>query len=255
MDERGSRAPDSDDPDVPPQIRCARCGRTDCDGCGSLQPRALFLAWQQRPSWGGLWHTTLQTVRDSTWIESSATFDLGPAFAFACWAEALAVLSFGPLIAVAWSLLAATGLAPAPGQHGLLIACVGLPAGFALLLVVLHALYGVGMGFTVPFRTEPVRRVRQALCVALYTCGWDLLTSPCGFVLCLFRLGDAELMDSVRATRIPREALLRYATGVAGMPGAGAGRALLRAVLLPMLVLLATLVGLLVSGLLWLLGS
>jgi hypothetical protein len=93
-----------------------------------------------------------------------------------------------------------------------------LGAGLALFMVFVHALWGLGLELAL-WSSGAGFRPRRGLAFALYTCGWDLLTSPIGLVLSVAQAGLLPGIDQVReAARVPRAALARYVTVARGAP-------------------------------------
>jgi hypothetical protein len=165
-----------------------------------------------------LWKTAHSSV-----VEGEAFFSgladgaLGRAFGFAFVCELLAV---GSLVAV-WAL---STYAVAPDLivalwydddlrvpvFATLALCV---PGLASTMVLLHVVWGAGVELGLRLQGEPVR-LSHALRYALYSCGWDLLTSPRGLCAAAFTRGPAQGFRDVRAAvRVPRIATRAFLTG------------------------------------------
>lgn len=248
------------DSDIPPQTVCVRCARTDCEGCVAPEPQTQPLAWENSASARSLWLTALQTVRDvEGWVGAIEHAHVGRALGFACLAESLAALSFCPLIAGGWVGLAKLGLVDAPSVTWLALGSVLFALGFALFLVALHLLFGVSLELhamvfgqrhgAMSVDASRVQTSQGAHCLALYACGWDVLTSPLGLVLALLGFRDTRVNDVTQAAKVPRVALQRYFVGVRSVAGSRATTVIVSSFVLPLGCLL---VAGLASGVVWL---
>lgn len=248
------------DLDIPPQTVCVRCARTDCEGCAAPEPQRQALAWENSASVRSLWLTALQTVRDvEGWVGAIEHAHIGRALGFACLAESLAALSFCPLIAGSWVGLAKLGFVAAPSVTSLAVGSLLFALGFAALLVALHLLFGVSLELhamvfgerrgAVSVDASRVQTSQGAHCLALYACGWDVLTSPLGVMLALFGLRDTRVDDVTQAAKVPRVALQRYFVGVRSVARSRATTVIVSSFALPLGCLL--LAGL-ASGVVWL---
>ncbi|HSC87935.1 MAG TPA: hypothetical protein VLC09_11715 [Polyangiaceae bacterium] len=204
-----------DDLDVPPMVRCSRCGRTDCAGCEPVEsaPSADGLPWE-RPDLP--WLRRLYLTAERTALEPDAVFgrlDAGPwapalAFALAC--ETLAVLSLGlPLTAVAWWVLPQTMGELFSTRFGW-----GLFGGLAVfglaVLWIVHWLWGFAMELGAGLGGGTADH-RRGFRFGMYSTGWDLLTSPAGVLLALSFRGVSGFGHPIlQATRVARHAVYAY---------------------------------------------
>jgi hypothetical protein len=214
----------------------AYCGRVDCAGCVRLTPE------RERGStpWEGtkgsvvsrLWQTARMTTIDGeTFFAGLGDGSVMAALRFAVMCEFLAIASLAAFFgAVAYLAAPAfvNSLLADPEARRIVLATfgVGVPT-VALLMVAIHALWAGGLELGLRFAGAP-GQTRHCLRYALYSCGWDLVTSPFGFVAgCVeggFAVATAELRAAVR---IPRVATFAYVGRARGMPMVNARRALL----------------------------
>jgi hypothetical protein len=83
---------------------------------------------------------------------------------------------------------------------------------FALIVfvVLVHALWGIGLEWGIA-RAGRKASFNLGLRFGLYACGWDLLTSPAGFLFQARRLGLRGGLSAVRAgTKAPRPCINAY---------------------------------------------
>jgi hypothetical protein len=236
----------------PAVVRCAQCGAFDCQGCATFDApgRAQStLAWELLP-WEllPLSQTRTRAVLASgsqagvalvsnvvqgwflrLWLTARLVSEapqrmfgqlpdgtLAAAFAFAAVCETLALGSLGLLgLGVCVVALGAEGAWVLVSQWGgtltgLLAATIGFMLGVHLwagLCTELGALIG-GQGF----------ELRSALRFALYTCGWDFITSPVGFLVATTQLGPRRASALLKAaTRALRPAWSAYSTERRGL--------------------------------------
>jgi hypothetical protein len=233
----------SDDDDVPASVTCAVCGAPDseCLGCASPTDRRL----EPRTPWEdprlSRWQRLLLTARLVT-VEGEAFFGTLPdgsvrsalGFAFLC-----ELLAIGSLV-LAWLPIVYAfvpgyidELLADPGRRHLAIAVVAaaVPA-LSVFMVGLHLLWALALELGLVLAGA---RGRMAHCAryALYSCGWDFVTSPCGFAAgCVAQGFHAARSEIQTAIRVPRFATTAY-VGRARALSDKAGRvALLIAVLL-----------------------
>jgi hypothetical protein len=207
-------APNLDDGDVPPMVTCNVCGRVDCAGCDALPESKRLappIAWEAAGRLPDrLWVTAL-----SSSTEPARTFGtlqdgrIGPAIGFALLAETLAIGSLAALV-ILGGLFAAPQLSWRVLKSPLGLAGVaGIVEALAVLMVALHALWGlcIELGALAPSKSH----LRQGLRFGLYACGWDLITSPAGVLQGLSRRGLVRAWGPiVAAVRVPRLALRAY---------------------------------------------
>ena len=190
-----------DSVEVPAAVVCARCGRPDCPGCEPLDETTLpsgvisIVPWERpgQSAWKRLWATARSATRSAPqFFQSLPPGQLGPAVLFAVVSELCAVCSWGLLLAL---LLAA----PSPqlairlladGQAQLILMRLFLigTLGFTAVLVIGHLVYGLALDVGAQ-RVGARSHRSQALRYGLYSTGWDILTSPLGFIVSLFAEG------------------------------------------------------------------
>jgi hypothetical protein len=221
--------------EVPAAILCASCGRVDCAGCVRIAaPQGATTPWES--SSGPLFRRLWQTARMATVDGESFFADLGDGsvaaalwFAMAC--EFFAIGSLAVVFSLAAYLVApgfiATLLADDGARRMLLVTFgAGVPL-VASCMVAVHVLWAGGLELGLRFAGARAQ-ARHCLRYALYSCGWDLVTSPFGFFAgCIeggFDVATAELRAAVR---IPRVATFAYVGRARGMPMVSARRALL----------------------------
>lgn len=221
--------------EVPAAILCASCGRVDCAGCiRESAPPGASTPWERRSGslFKRLWQTArMATVDGETFFADLGDGSVGAAFGFAIACEFFAIASLATCFSIAW-YLAAPGfvnalLADAQARQMLLLTFgAGVPL-VALLMVAIHVLWAGGLELGLRFAGAK-GQARHCLRYALYSCGWDLVTSPFGFFAgCIeggFDVATAELRAAVR---IPRRATFAYVGRARGMPMVSARRALL----------------------------
>jgi hypothetical protein len=85
--------------------------------------------------------------------------------------------------------------------------------GLAAIMVLLHLVWGASVELGLRLQGEPVH-LSHGLRYALYSCGWDLLTSPMGLCAAAVARGPAQGFRDVRAAvRVPRIATRAFLTG------------------------------------------
>lgn len=200
--------------EVPPIARCAICHGLECEGC-ERQLAPVVLAWEQ--DHGSLHSRLWATARKSLTAATESCLDVespralraaGFALASELLASASLILGLMSLALLAFPNLMIELLGQ-PEALGLLTA---LGAGLALFLVFVHALWGLGLELGL-WLVGSGFQLRRGLSFAFYACGWDLFTSPIGLVSAMARSGFKGGFLAVRdATRVPRDAVLRYVT-------------------------------------------
>jgi hypothetical protein len=221
--------------EIPPVTRCAECRRFDCDGCERVLSHAL-LPWEQHH---GHWLRRLwETARRSLSAASESCLDSKTprplkALSFAFLVELFASFSlvFGvSLLAIGVVPRAALLVLQQPAGLGVLF---GFGSALALFLVVLHVVWGFGLELGLALVGSGFE-LRRGVTFALYACGWDLFTSPVGFVVAVARSGlKGGLAEMREATRVPRDAVLRYVTMDRGASSAHGNFVTLFSFLLP----------------------
>jgi hypothetical protein len=212
---RISEAPEESD--VPPMVSCALCRRPDCPGCSVVVapsgPTTVALAWE---SGRGHWLKRVWLTALAGSIEPHKTFgelpegSVTPALTFALLAETLALASVASALALA--ALAVTPEFSLPILSTPVFLAAGLASLFALalLMVLLHVLWGLCIELGA-LTTGGRARFDQGLRFGLYACGWDLVTSPAGIIGGLLSRGFAGAWRPiVQAARVPRAALRAY---------------------------------------------
>ncbi len=227
-----SLKPDDDAADsleVPAAVVCARCGRPECLGCDTIDETTIpsgivaIVPWE-RPglsAWSRLWATARIVTRSAPQFCSAVpSGDLPAALLFATLCEFGAIGSMGLTLALA-------GLAIAPhfalaflAQEVwrtllLRVLLVSLP-GFSFIMVAAHVALGLGINHAGGKLGGKFRR-NHALRFGLYSAGWDLMTSPLGFVVVLFTEGPRAAI-----------ALIPMAFDVAGRGSAAFARGVLQ---------------------------
>jgi hypothetical protein len=240
---RARTAPDDadlPDTDVPAAVLCMACGRTDCAGCVTPErARIASTPWEahDQPFSHRLWQTArLATVDGEEFFGALPDGSVAAALRFALSCELLAIAS-----------LALTGLpfvyALVPGfvetiaadheRRAWVAASVTMAVPFlALMMVVLHVLWAGGLELGLRL-AGAAGRPAHCLRYALYSCGWDLVTSPFGFAAGWASVGFRGAAAELRAAvRIPRFATVAYIGRARQVPERKARRALLIAAVL-----------------------
>lgn len=202
--------------DIPPTVACARCGRIDCAGCepeANVEQPAHRFVWETRD------HSELKRLfaaAEQTALEPDLVFGrlarggLATAFRFAFFAEMLALASFA-LFALGLSLslfpvftraLLAT---PRLLATGVIVWLAG-----SVAVVGIHVLWGLSLEWGVA-TTQTRSDYNRSLRFGLYSCGWDLLTSPVGVVHALWAAPRRLHLGAIaQATRVLRRSLDAY---------------------------------------------
>jgi hypothetical protein len=173
------------------------------------------LPWLRTLSLNALWQSCEHAVARADALAASI---VGAKFAraalFALLAELLAI---GSIVTV---VLALIGLVyprlviwavmnPSFGLDILLFSSAGVLL-LAIAMVALHWLWALAMELGARHNRLPTQW-RTGLCLASYSCGWDLVTSPLGVVLLLATRGRKSVLPTLRAAlRAPRQCVLAY---------------------------------------------
>lgn len=183
----GARA--SYDTDVPPVVSCAKCGAIDCPGCApDLGPDAdvlrYQLPWEREGDTGARLITTarLTVERASECFSQLPAGEVYPALRFAVLCELPAV---GSLVLVTPAILfpitpgtSAWLVTTASGVSTLLFAWIAL----VMVMVGMHALWALSITWGARLSSHSTNP-RSNMRFALYSCGWDFITSPLGLLL------------------------------------------------------------------------
>lgn len=213
--------------EVPAAVVCARCGRPDCPGCEPIDETTLpsgvisIVPWERPgPSvWARLWATARATTRSAPqFFQSLPPGDHGPAVIFAVVSELVAVTSWLMVLA---ALLAALDphvalrlLSDAEAQMILLRVFLVAVLGFCTVLVIGHAVYGLALDAGARRMGGRPHR-SQALRFGLYSAGWDILTSPLGFIVSLFSEGLRPALSLVpMSIDVPGRAATAFLRGI-----------------------------------------
>jgi len=216
-----------DSVEVPAAVVCARCGKPDCPGCESLDETTLpsgiisIVPWERpgQSTWVKLWLTARATTRSAPqFFQSLPPGDHAPAFLFAVVAELCAVVSWALLLGVLLVLpapdVALRWLADPHGQMILLRVFLVGTLGFTAVLVVGHAVYGAALDAGAR-RAGARSHASQALRYGLYAAGWDLLTSPLGFIVALVGEGPRAAAGLVTVSMgLPGRAATAFLRGI-----------------------------------------
>jgi hypothetical protein len=226
-----------DSVEVPAAVVCARCGQPDCPGCEPLDETTLpsgvisIVPWERpgQSAWTRLWSTARASTRAAPqFFQSLPPGDHAPGVLFAVVSELCAVASWALLLAgvlaIPFSGFWLQLLMDPNGQMLLLRVVLVGTIGFTAVLVTGHVVYGLALDAGA--RRHGGRSHRsQAMRFGLYSTGWDLLTSPLGFVVSLIAEGPraafALVPLSVDAPGLAATAFLR---GVYKIEGPAASR-------------------------------
>jgi hypothetical protein len=224
-----------DDTDVPAAVLCAVCGRSDCAGCPDVEGKrpATGTPWEQNdvPRLRRLWSTAiLATIDGESFFGELGDGSVGAALGFALLCELFAIASLAVLwLPVSYVLVPRlvesifwSGERSSLAVAGVIVAVPLL----ALLMVLLHVLWGTSLEFGLRLSgAEP--RTGHCLRYALYSCGWDLVTSPFGFTAGCVSSGVRGAIRELRAAiRVPRFATRAYVGRARKLPDSKARRAL-----------------------------
>ena len=227
--------------DVPAAVVCAWCGDPSCLGGCQLEETTqtskivAIVPWERPGSAPGrLWGTAkLATLSSEQFFGAQPDGDLGPPLRFALLAEGLAVAGMA-VVAVPLVLAFAPWLLDSIGRDPWLRAWLGRLLGFgmpglALLMVVLHALHGLGLDFGAR-RAGARSRTRRSLRFGLYSCGWDLVTLPAGIGMLAITDGFGAARRAVpMSLTVPRLATRAFLRGAYQLDDEGSTQASRRA--------------------------
>lgn len=211
--------------DVPAAVVCALCGDPDCLGaCVEEQTQTsgivAIVPWERPGSTAGrLWGTArLSTLSAESFFAALPDGEVAAPLRFALLAEALAVLGIGVVaipVVLAFAPWLLEALTRDPWLRAWLVKllAIGVP-GLALLMVVLHSVYGVSLDLGARRAGARARTIR-GLRFGLYSCGWDLITLPAGIGMLAitdgFRAARRAVPMSLTVPRLAQRAFLRGA--------------------------------------------
>lgn len=239
--------------DVPAAVVCAHCGAPDCPGClGADEPThgsgvVAIVPWE-RPDGSPtsrFWQTAkLATLESQPFFTALPEGAVGPAITFAVLAEMLAVSSI--VVVLGAAALALVPNLPAlfvsdPGLRRWVISSVAwMVPGLALAMVALHALHGHALDIAAR-RAGSTRKKPRGVRFGLYSCAWDFVTLPVGWVSLLLDEGLGAAAKALPlALSVPGRASRAYLRGFHRLDEASARRASHGAVLLAGAVALAS---------------
>lgn len=177
------------DTDVPPVVSCANCGSIDCPGCApDAGPDAdalrFQLPWERKGETGARLITTarLTVERASECFSQLPSGEVYPALRFAVLCELPAV---GSLVLITPAILlpltpstSAWLVTTASGFATLVFAWIAL----VMVMVGMHALWALSITWGARLSSHSMSP-RSNMRFALYSCGWDFITSPLGLLL------------------------------------------------------------------------
>ncbi len=212
--------------EVPAAVVCAQCGDPECPGCVDVDEPTqasgvvAVIPWERpgaTPMARMISTARLSTLNADSLFGSLPGGEVSKAMKFAMLVELLAISSlavlWAPVIyALAPDFWQAVWAAPAARRTLVSMVVAGIPAA-AAAMVALHVVWGLALELG-------VRRVggkpswKRGLRFAAYSCGWDLVTSPFGFIALTLADGPAKAVDALKAAvRVPRKAPRAYARG------------------------------------------
>ena len=211
---------EQDELDVPPAVACARCGRTDCAGCADDASKATrpnpaphALPWDEPEGRNvrGFWRTAEKTALDSRLVFGRIARDpLAPAWAFGALSEGLALLSLGLLGLLIFGALWPQQLAQWAQSRAFWIVAFGAWFFATSGMLLVHLVWGVCLEMGASWGGADADH-RRGLRFAMYSTGWDLLTSPAGILLSFAFRGRVDFaMPITSAARTPRKAVEAY---------------------------------------------
>lgn len=224
--------------DVPAAVVCAHCGAPDCAGClGAEEPTygsgvVAIIPWERPDSTPTqrFWQTAkLATLESQPFFTALPEGKISPALSFAIIAELLAVSSIAAVIGA--SLFAVIPDLPAlfVGDsalrrwvfNGLAWAIPGL----AFSMVGLHAMHGYALDLAAR-RRGSTRRKPRGVRFGLYSCAWDFVTLPVGWLALLLDSGLGAAAKAIPlALNVPGRASRAYLRGFHRLDEASARRA------------------------------
>jgi len=194
--------------DFPPTVIPLQTTTSDSDLGGELP-------WTREMTLSTLWRTAVHVTVNAEQVGS--TFQLqgfARAALFAFLVELLAVASVALTLALPVLAVFPEQVLASLGDAEFLISMLWtggtLVLGFAAMLVLLHWLWAFGTELGAWKNRLPLR-YRNGFALASYSCGWDLVTSPCGVALLLFSQGVRSVGPTLlQAVRAPRSCALAY---------------------------------------------
>jgi len=227
-----------DSVEVPAAVVCARCGRPDCPGCEPIDETTLpsgvisIVPWERpgQSAWTRLWATARSATRSAPqFFQSLPPGETAPALLYAVVSELCAVSSWALTLAAILAALAPDValrlLMNGQGQTILMRVFLVATFGFTTVLVVGHVVYGFALDVGVQ-RVGGRSHRSQALRYGLYTTGWDILTSPLGFVVSLFAEGPKATLALVPlSVEVPGRAATAFLRGIYRLEEPQLGRA------------------------------
>lgn len=195
-----------------------------------------------------LWRTAVMaTVDGESFFGELGEGSVAAALRFALLCELFAIASLAAVwIPISYALVPGLVESVLFDSHSRL-AVAGVLAAvplLALMMVLLHVLWGTSLEVGLRLSgAEP--RAAHCLRYALYSCGWDLVTSPFGFAAGCVSSGVRGAARELRAAvRIPRFATRAYVGRARKLPDAKARRALGLAAVMTGAVVIASALGL-----------
>jgi hypothetical protein len=232
---------DSQDPvdldDVPAAIVCAHCGSSECSGCSAFADESTvaskviaIIPWERSGAgfWRPLWHTaTLTTRAADRFFTTLPNGDPWLALRFAVTAELCAALGLVvTALPVVWLVFGADAFMTASGRQ-LLIRCAGsVVALLTVTMVLLHWIHGFALDWGARRQGSPGDRWR-GFRFGCYSCGWDLVTLPVGFLVLAATDGLRALPSALPlGLTLPKTGSVAYLRGMHGLDELAARRAL-----------------------------
>ncbi len=231
--------------DVPAAVVCAHCGAPDCPGClGADEPThgsgvIAIVPWERPDGSPGtrFWHPAkLATLEGQPCCSALPEGAVGPALGFAVLAELLAVSSIAVVGAAAAMALVpnlpALFVSDASLRNWIASSLAWMVPGLSLAMVGLHALHGHALDLAAR-RAGSTRKKPRGVRFGLYSCAWDFVTLPIGWVSLLLDEGLGAAMKAIPlALNVPGRASRAYLRGFHRLDDVSARRASQGAVLL-----------------------
>jgi hypothetical protein len=218
--------------DVPAAVVCAHCGAPDCPGClGVDEPTygsgvVAIIPWERPDSMPTrrFWQTAkLATLESQPFFTALPEGNIAPALTFAIIAELLAVSSIAVVIGAALFAVIPDLPAHFVGDLALRRWVLGSLAwavpGLALSMVGLHALHGHALDLAAKRRGSS-RRKPRGIRFGLYSCAWDFVTLPVGWLALLLDSGLGAAVKAIPlALNVPGRASRAYLRGFHRLDG------------------------------------
>ena len=229
----------SDMSDVPPTVISLETPESHFNA-------STTLPWVQSMSLDSLWRSAKRVTLEAEAVAAAfGDRGFGRAMLFAFLAELLAIGSVALVLLV---LIAAVlpkvairvALNPDVGWSVAMASSAGVLM-LASLMVILHWIWACGVEVGAWHCGLP-RRWQSGLCLASYSCGWDLVTSPYGVVALWFTAGAHSVAPGLAAAlRAPRRCVVSYLKQARSFSPEEQRRVLLTAALLtaPIVLMLA----------------